>query len=224
MKHIASFANYVRSIIERRDEFQEPSGGFLPFRVRQKTISLMTKGGRILDVGAGEGLLLKALGFQTEKLFYGIDLDKKRLAQSATRTPNKERTLFIYGDGLSLPFQDSVFNEVTLLNIFLNIPDEAVIASLIQEALRVCKVNGKVIFDYRNRRNPLIVLSYKTVSLHDPELKIPLRGFTRGELQEMLRSRGIQGAITYHSVPSWWKLIPPAYLVAIQKKDKGLSI
>jgi len=224
MKQIASFANYLRSIIERRDEFQEPSGGFLPYRVRQKTISLMTREGRILDVGAGEGLLLKALGPQAVKLFYGIDLDKKRLARSAARAPNREKTLFIYGDGLFLPFRDSVFDEVTLLNMFLNIPDEAVITSLIQEALRVCKANGKVIFDYRNKRNPLIVLSYKTVSLHDPELKIPLRGLTRGELQEMLRSRGIQGAITYHSVPSWWKLIPPAYLVEIQKKDKGRSV
>ncbi|MCJ7546620.1 MAG: methyltransferase domain-containing protein [Deltaproteobacteria bacterium] len=224
MKQIANFANYLRSMIERRDEFQEPSGGFLPYRVRQKTVSLMTREGRTLDVGAGEGLLLKALGPQTEKLFYGIDCDKKKLAQSAARSPNKARTLFIYGDGLSLPFQDSVFNEVTLLNMFLNIPDEAVIASLIQEAFRVCKANGKVLFDYRNNKNPFIVLSYKTVSLHDPELKIPLRGFTRGELQEMLRSRGIQGAITYHPIPSWWRLIPPAYLVEIQKKDKGLSV
>jgi ubiquinone/menaquinone biosynthesis C-methylase UbiE len=218
MSQIGSFANYLRRIIERRDEFQEPSGGFLPYRVRQKTLSLLTREGRILDVGAGEGLLLKALGPQTEKLFYGIDLDKKRLVRSTTRSPNKRRTFFIYGDGLSLPFQDSVFDEVTLLNMFLNIPNEVVIASLIQEALRVCKANGKVLFDYRNRRNPFIVLSYKTVSLHDPELKIPLRGFTRNELQRMLRIRGIQGAITYHPIPSWWKVIPPAYLVEIHKK------
>jgi ubiquinone/menaquinone biosynthesis C-methylase UbiE len=224
MKQIANFANYLRSIIERRDEFQEPSGGFLSFRVRQKTVSLMTRKGRILDVGAGEGLLLKALGPQTEKLFYGIDLDKKRLARSTTRSPSREKTLFVYGDGLSLPFQDGVFNEVTLLNMFLNIPDEAVIVSLIQEALRVCKANGKVLFDYRNKRNPLIVFSYETVSLHDPELKIPLRGFARGELQMMLRSRGIRGKLSYYPIPTWWKVIPPAYLVEIQKKDKDLSV
>jgi ubiquinone/menaquinone biosynthesis C-methylase UbiE len=218
MKLIASFANYIRSIIEKRDEFQEPSGGFLPYRVRQKTVSLMTRKGRILDVGAGEGLLLQALGSQTEKLFYGIDLDKKRMMRAEARKPNKERTLFIYGDGLSLPFQDGVFDEVTLLNIFLNISDEAVIVSLLQEALRVCKSSGKVFFDYRNNKNPFIVLSYKTVFLHDPDLKIPLRGFKRGKLRRILLMQGIQEAVTYHPIPAWWKVLPPAYLVEIHKK------
>ncbi len=224
MKRIANIANYLRALIEKKDEFQEPSGGFLPYRVRQRAVSLMTSKGRLLDVGAGEGLLLKALGPQTEKLFYGIDLDKKRLVQSVARSTNKDKTLFIYGDGLSLPFQDSAFDEVTLLNIFLNILDEVIITSFIQEALRVCKTNGKVIFDYRNKRNPLLLLSYKTVSLHDPELKMPLRGFERGELQKMLRSGGIRGKISYYPIPSWWKVNPPAYLVEIQKKDADISV
>jgi ubiquinone/menaquinone biosynthesis C-methylase UbiE len=221
MKRIANIANYLRRLIEKKDEFQEPSGGFLPYRVRQKAVSLMKSEGKLLDVGAGEGLLLTAMGPQAAKWFYSIDLDRKRLEQSAARWPHRDRTLFVYGDGLQLPFKNDAFDEVTLLNIFLNIPDAAVISSLLQEALRVCKTTGKVIFDYRNRVNPLIVLSYKTVSIHDPELKLPLRSFTRGELKGMVRSLGIRGGVLYHPIPSWWKINPPAYLVEIRKKAEG---
>jgi ubiquinone/menaquinone biosynthesis C-methylase UbiE len=219
MKHLAQIANFVRGIIEKKDEFHEPSGGYLPYRVRKKAVSLMSGAGKLLDVGAGEGLLLRILGSQTQKLFYGIDLDLKRLSRSKIRKRNRGGTLFIYGDGLSLPFPDGVFDNVTLLNIFLNIEDEAFIGAFIKEAWRVCKTDGSVIFDYRNKRNPLILLLYKTVALHDPELKIPLRGFNRGELHRLLRSHGIRGVIAYYPIPSWWRIVPPAYLVALEKRE-----
>jgi ubiquinone/menaquinone biosynthesis C-methylase UbiE len=222
MKKIAKIASYLRTIIEKKDELLEPSGGFLPYRVRQKAASLLKGDGRLLDIGAGEGLLLKIIGpNKIAKRFYCIDLDRKKLEQSQARWPDKERAFFIYGDGLYLPFSDNAFDEVTLLNIFLNIQNETVISSLLKEALRVCKTNGTVIFDYRNRINPLILLSYKTVSIHDPELKLPLRGFTKGELKSMLRSQGIREEFSCHPIPSWWKINSPAYLVEIQKKATG---
>ena len=218
MNPIAFLTNTLRNIIEKKDEIEEPSGGFLPYRVRRKTVSLLKNHGRLLDVGAGEGLLLRAIGSKAAKWFYCLDLDRKSLKQSAERWPHKERTLFVFGNGLHLPFTDNVFDEVTLLNIFLNISDEQVIASLLREAVRVSRNNGKVIFDYRNRVNPMIFFSYRTVSIHDPELKLPLRGFTRRELKGVLQSLRIRGDICYYPIPSWWRLNPPACLVEIQKK------
>ena len=224
MNKITFIFNKLRNIIEKKDEIEEPSGGFLPYRVRRKTVTLLKNHGRHLDVGAGEGLLLKAIGTKTAKWFYCIDLDRKKWQQSAARRPNKERTLFVFGDGLNLPFKDNVFDEVTLLNIFLNITDEHVVAALLREALRVSHANGTVIFDYRNRKNPLIFFSYKTVSFHDPELTLPLRGFSRGELNGILQSLSLKGDIVYHPIPSWWKISPPAYLVELQKKSEGACI
>jgi len=218
MNPIAFLTNTLRNIIEKKDEIEEPSGGFLPYRVRRKTVSLLKNHGRLLDVGAGEGLLLRAIGPKTAKWIYCIDRDRKRLEQAAKRWPHKERTLFVFGDGLHLPFKDNAFDEVTLLNIFLNISDEQVVASLLREAVRVSRNNGKVIFDYRNRVNPMIFLSYRTVSIHDPELKLPLRGFTKGELKRVLQSLSINGDVLFYPIPSWWKVNPPACLVEIQKK------
>ena len=221
MNLISYLINHLRNIIEKKDEIIEPSGGFLPYRVRRKAVTLLKKHGRLLDVGAGEGLLLRTIGGKTAKWFYCIDLDRKRLQQSAARWPNKEKTLFISGDGLHLPFKESVFDEVTLLNIVLNITDEQVIETLLREALRVSHATGKVIFDYRNKVNPMIFLSYKTVSIHDPELKLPLRGFSRRELKSILQSLSLSGDIVYYPIPSWWKVNPPAYLVEIQKIAEG---
>jgi ubiquinone/menaquinone biosynthesis C-methylase UbiE len=224
MNPIGFVINKLRNVIEKKDEIKEPSGGFLPYRVRQKTVSLLKNHGRLLDVGAGEGLLLKTIGPKTAKWFYCIDLDMNRLKQSSARWPNKAQTLFVFGDGLHLPFKDNVFDEVTLLNIFLNVSDEHVIAALLREALRVSHATGKVIFDYRNRRNLMIFLSYKTVTIHDPELELPLRGFSRGELEGILQSLSLGGGIVYYPIPSWWKVNPPAYLVEIQKRAEEAYI
>ena len=70
----------------------------------------------------------------------------------------------------------------------------------------------------------MIFLSYKTVSFHDPELELPLRGFSRGELEGVLQSLSLNGDIVYYPIPSWWKVNPPAYLVEIQKRAEGARI
>jgi ubiquinone/menaquinone biosynthesis C-methylase UbiE len=217
MRIIANIANYLRSLIEKKDEVKEPSGGFLSQRIRQQAVSRMKPDGRLLDIGAGEGLLLKIFESDTSKWLYGIDLERGWLKQASERCPNKKRSLFILGDGRYLPFKSDVFDEVTILNLFMNIPSKKVVLSFLQESLRVCNDQGKVIFDYRNIMNPWIFTSYKTVRLHDPDIKLPLRAFTRGEIKWILRSLGILRGVVYYSIPKWWKINPPVYVVEIQK-------
>jgi len=218
MRIIANIASYLRDIIEKKDEVKEPSGGFLSYRIRQKAISLIGGEERLLDVGAGEGLLLKIFESDTTKLFYGIDVEKEWLKQAAERCPNKKRSLFIRGDARYLPFKNGVFDAVTILNVFMNIPERELVASLIQESFRVCKEHGTLIFDFRNMINPWICTLYKTVKLHDPDIKLPLRAFTRGEIKGVLRSVGIYRGVFYYPIPTWWKINPPVYVVEIKKK------
>jgi ubiquinone/menaquinone biosynthesis C-methylase UbiE len=205
-------------MIEKKDEVKEPSGGFLSHRIRQKTIALIKNYGRLLDIGAGEGLLLKAFGSTSVKWVYCIDLEKVCLDRAAGRCDETTRSLFLVGDARHLPFGDDVFDEVTLLNLFMNIPDRRVVASLLKDALRVCKNQGKVIFDYRNILNPWIFILYKTVRFHDPDIKLPLRAFTRNEMKGMLRSLGMQKGLVHHPIPSWWRINPPVYLVEVKKE------
>jgi ubiquinone/menaquinone biosynthesis C-methylase UbiE len=214
---ISNIAQYLRNLIEKKDEIQDPSGGFLSHRIRQKAVSRIKEQGRLLDIGSGEGLLLKNFESDTSKWFYCIDLEKGWLKQASERCPNKKRSLFILGDGRYLPFKNDVFEEVTILNLFMNIPSKKVVLSFLQESLRACNDQGKVIFDYRNIMNPWIFTSYKTVRLHDPDIKLPLRAFTRGEIKGILRSLGIRRDVVYYPIPRWWKINPPVYVVEIQK-------
>ena len=163
-------------------------------------------------------MLPKILGQKPSKRVYCVDIEREKLEQAADRLPNSKKIQLIVGDGRYLPFRSECFNEVTLLNLFLNIPDSAVVSSLLHEALRVCRIDGRVMFDYRNSMNPLILLSYKTVSFHDPELTLPLRAFARGEIRDIVDSIGMRKSVAYHPIPSWWKVNPPAYLVEIRKR------
>jgi len=221
MRLISNIAITLRNLIEKKEEVGEPSGGFLSYRIRQKAVSLMKNYGRLLDIGAGEGLLLKAFGSTASKWIYCLDLEKVWLGQAAARCTATKKSLFIVGDGRHLPFGDDIFDEVTLLNLFMNIPDTRVVASLLKDALRVCKDQGKIIFDYRNILNPWVFTLYKTVRLHDPDIKLPLRAFTRNEIKGVLRSLDIQQGVAYHPIPSWWKVNPPVYLVEINKGAQG---
>lgn len=215
---ISKIANYLRRSVEREEEIEEPSGGFLSHRIREKALDLTEKGEKLLDVGAGEGLLLKDIEDKGPKILYAIDFKWEFLQKAVNRLKGK-RILFILGDGRNLPFRDGIFNEVTLLNLFMNIPDIEIVAAILKESFRVCRVNGKVIFDYRNLMNPWIMLSYKTVSLHDPDIGWPLKAFKRKEIRDVLHSMNISDVI-YHSIPSFWKINSPAYLVEAYKRVK----
>lgn len=214
MRLIAKISNYLRGSIEK-EEAEEYSGGFLCHKVREKTASLIKEDGRLLDVGAGEGLLLRALQGKNSKLIYAIDFDPGLLRKAIERFSDK-RTSFILGDGRYLPFKDEVFDEVTMLNLFMNIPDINIVSSILKEAFRVCSIGGRVIFDYRNLMNPWIFLSYKTVFLHDPDIKVPLRAFRKKEIRSLLDSIGIRDII-YHPLLEWWRVNSPIYLVEAYK-------
>jgi ubiquinone/menaquinone biosynthesis C-methylase UbiE len=209
---LADIANLLRKIIEKKEEREDPSGGFLPYRVRLKTASLIDESGSLLDIGCGEGLFLVKVQNLRHKHLYGIDPWEEVLKKAKERVTAS----FFRGDGYRLPFKDESFDEITILNLFYNLPDLSKMLSLMSEALRVCRKGGKIIFDYRNRRNPLIWLGYRTVKVHDPDIKIPVNAYTRSEIRSFLRSSGIERA-TYYPIPGWWKVNPPTYVVEIIK-------
>ena len=212
MSLLADIAHSIRRLIEDQEEEGEYSGGFLPYRIRLKAVSLVSENGSLLDIGCGEGLFLRRIPEIYHKKLFGLDPWEIliRRAQEKVSVP-----LFI-GNGNALPFKKDTFNEITILNLFPNLIHFHHMIPILKEALRVCKKGGKVIFDYRNKKNPLIWLGYKTVKIHDPDIKVPLHAYPRRQVKRLLQTVGAEG-VHYHPIPSWWRIDSPAYVVEIRK-------
>lgn len=209
---IAKAVNYLRRLVENKEEREDPSSGFLPFRIRIKAVSLINKNGRLLDIGCGEGLLLKRIPEYYNKKLYGLDPWELVIRKAKERVSAS----FFIGNGDKLPFRDEAFDEITILNLFYNLPHINNMGLILKEALRVCKKDGKVIFDYRNKRNPFIWFGYRTIKIHDPNIKIPVNSYTRQEVK-MLLQNVVVGRVNYYPIPSWWRVNPPVYLIEVYK-------
>lgn len=214
MDILAKVINKVRGVVEKEEEQQEYSGGFLPCRVRDKALSLMQEGKTILDVGCGEGLLLYHLStiYKGKKL-YGIDPWEGILDKAVNRVD----AFFSIGEGGYLPFKDESFEEVTMLNLLMNMPDIKMVEMILKEATRVCKKGGKIIFDYRNAKNPLIWYSYRTIEKHDPDIKVPVIAHNRRQIKKVINNAGVKSKVSYYSIPVWWAINSPACVVEVYK-------
>jgi hypothetical protein len=75
---------------------------------------------------------------------------------------------------------------------------------------RVCKRDGSIIFDVRNKINPLVYFSFKFVWLYDTQ--VTLNAYSLNELTTVLTSRGM---VIKETVPIGFpiKMFAPIILV-----------
>lgn len=104
---------------------------------------------RILEVGCGSGGVLASLvelGAAPEHLT-GIDLLADRIADARQRFPHLR---FLQGNAEQLPFAAGSFDLVLLFTVFTSILDPAMRRAAAQEAARVLRPGGAVVwYDFR---------------------------------------------------------------------------
>lgn len=111
---------------------------------------------RCLDIGCSSGFITSAL----QPYFYqmvGLDYDPSGLL--AVPKQNKEHTLFIRGDALTLPFSDDSFDAIICTQVYEHVPDDQVLFS---ELSRIIRSNGIIFFSGPNKLFPI-----------EPHYKIP---------------------------------------------------
>jgi ubiquinone/menaquinone biosynthesis C-methylase UbiE len=89
--------------------------------------------GDYLDIGCGTGMFLKA--FAMRRNAYGLDASYQALSHCRQKANFK----LVQGTGDHLPFSDSSFSLVTLLDIIEHVDDDE---NVLKEARRVCKPGG----------------------------------------------------------------------------------
>lgn len=96
--------------------------------------------GRLLDLGCGDGYLLKRLGKFNA---FGLDISLKRL-----KRVNKDN--LVQGDATKLPFKNNSFDVVVCSEVLEHVPDPKL---LIKEIKRVIKKSGNIIISVPNEFN-----------------------------------------------------------------------
>jgi SAM-dependent methyltransferase len=96
---------------------------------------------RVLDVGCGDGVHLRALADRGIALGVGLDLSPTML--HAARVESGARPLhFVRGDALRLPFPSGCFDLVWMVTVLCFVADSA---AALQEAARVLRPGGRLV-------------------------------------------------------------------------------
>ncbi len=183
--------------ISRPQERGEYSSGYWQDLVRTKTLELCNaRKGNVLEVGCGEGLFLYRLA-QLEKdlIIYGVDNWKDILNKAEDRLKeNNIKNVKLYrSEASSMPFEEEFFDIVVCINVFFNLPSKEVFYRSINEIIRVSKKGGKIIFDIRNSKNPLLYIKYKLAKYYDATVKIlPLRTYRLTEIISYLENKDFE--------------------------------
>jgi SAM-dependent methyltransferase len=163
-----------------------------------------------VEIGSGLGRVCLALADRFERVV-GIDISPEMVQRARELVPNK-RVSFEIGDGATLASIETGSADLVLsFTVFQHIPKTALIERYIQEAGRVLRPEGVLVFQWNNvagpirwsfRRRALAALSRVGVASdvygrHDPAFlgsRVPLtrirRAVERGGLQ-LRRTKGL---------------------------------
>jgi ubiquinone/menaquinone biosynthesis C-methylase UbiE len=209
----------LRRFMSRPGEKGEPSAGFFPPRIRTKASQLCRdKTGRVLEVGCGEGLFLRALAESVPDLkITGVDSRSDILNAARIRTSGQPSIELKEADARKLPFADNYFSAVFSLNMLYNLVSRQDVEQVLSEMGRVCERAGTIIFDVRNRRNILLYYGYKWVKYYDPTCPWPLETYRIEEIEEILKRLNFR---ILKIVPIGFPLksIAPVLLIEAEKK------
>lgn len=142
---------------------------------------------QVLDIGCYMGSLPNALFNEGYKNIVGVDINKTAL-KNGQQQYSKIKDRLKHYDGLTLPFDDSVFDVVTSFDVIEHIPD---VDYHFKEVKRVLKKDGLYLFqtpnkitnipwEIINQRHPTKWRSYH-ISLH-----------TYGKLQRRVKNNGFE--------------------------------
>ncbi len=169
--------------------------------------------GYILDVGCGNGLFFTSLRRNKGKIFVGADLSLELLkeARAVFRDNNISGVHLAQGDAFRLPFKKESLDVVLCLNTLYNLESWEKVIELLDGMMEVCKPNGRIIFDIRNRANPFMRLKYWW---HRRKRTFFTYAYRMDQVTNFLESRSFA---VETKVSVGFKLLPFAYVIEAEK-------
>ena len=178
--------------------------------------------GRILDVGCGEGLFLIRLAKENSALeVWGIDNSNERLRrlEEKAKGQNISNISLRYQEAPRLNFPDNYFDAVVCINVFFNMRSLGMVFETLKEMKRICKKEGRIIFDFRNGLNPLLKVKYGLAKYYDRTVKdLPLHTYTPGHIASIMKIIGLKVKRRY-AIGFFIKLCAPIIIIEAKKDE-----
>jgi ubiquinone/menaquinone biosynthesis C-methylase UbiE len=184
---------WFHKITSKSEERGEISSGYYQDKVRNLAFkNCSIEEGWLLEVGCGEGFFLNKIVKNKPGLkVAGIDIFWPQLHKAKIR--GKAKFNLFQADATLLPFKDNSFDFIVCINVLLNLPTDTMAYKSFREMARLCKKNGKIIFDIRNIFNPLICLRYKLARYYDATIESNrLRLYSLNKIRVVLEEAGLK--------------------------------
>ncbi|GBD95991.1 MAG TPA: class I SAM-dependent methyltransferase [Nitrospirae bacterium] len=181
----------LHKMTSRPEEKGEYSSGYWQNGIRKNAVEMCREHkGSLLEVGCGEGLFLcRMIRARPDLEFWGVDEWDEILSKARMRIEEiKPGVELLKADASDLPFEDAFFDTVVCINVFFNMESIEKVSYALKEMARVCKRGGRIIFDFRNSLNPLLVLKYRLAGYYDLTVKdLPLNTYNPKNIKTILR-------------------------------------
>ena len=128
-------------------------------------------GGRVLDVGCGEGATLRHLGEPDGAT--GVDLFEEKIAFARRMLP---RCRFEVGSAYELPFPDGAFQHLVVRDLVHHLDDPA---RFVSECARVLEPGGRIDVLEPSRNSPMILAHALLVPVERGELRSTMQYVSR---------------------------------------------
>ncbi|MFC1590733.1 class I SAM-dependent methyltransferase [Candidatus Omnitrophota bacterium] len=217
---LKSIYNKLRYLVSKDGEKGEASSGFLPPRVRERALSAIDiDTGDLLELGCGEGLFI----IEAARRFPGMRITGVEISEDVLREAKRKVEAaglkdinVARGSADKTGFEDGAFSRVICLNMLYNLASKGALEAVIREMKRICNKGGSIIFDIRNRSNPIVRLAYRNAAAYDPECPWPLNAYTLKEMEEMLKGCNMSIKRVF-PVVNIFGLFPLAYIMEAVK-------
>jgi ubiquinone/menaquinone biosynthesis C-methylase UbiE len=185
---------WFHKITSRKGEQGEYSSGAWPAQIRDRVLKLSReRTGNLLDLGCGEGFFIsRLLDEGTNVTIYGLDYLEKNIIRARERLKDKKVNLLL-GNAAETPFKDDFFDTIIANNFFIMLNSNDIARQILNEAARIIKPGGKIIFEIRNALNPLIYVKYKLARFYDETVKDhPLKTYKPHNINAWLEETGFK--------------------------------
>lgn len=186
---------WFRNATSKPQEKGMSSAGYWQNKVREQILGLLSQcEGRLLELGCGEGLFLSHLGKADSRIQpWGIDCWRDALQAAKKRFAERKikGIRLINSDAQKLPFKNEMFDVVVCANLFICVESVAVVRSIVQEAARVCRQNGTLIIEFRDKKNIALWFKYALARYYDTTTKNhPLSVYNYEGMASILKGAG----------------------------------